>query len=90
MDTLIQFITPYTIVVFGGGGIILFLLSNQQRNRADIEWTAWDSVRDLALLVEHCDVPHSALIEKISRVQERFDNRNNDTALLSVLKGIKP
>lgn len=88
MDALTQFITAYGAVVAIGGGVVLFLLSGQSRNRADIQWTAWDNVRDFALVVEHCNLPHTALIEKIERVQERFDSRGEDNALSAVLKGI--
>lgn len=84
-----QFIASYGTIVAVGFAVVLFLLSGQQRNRADIEWAAWDNVRDLALIVEHCNVPHSALIDKIQRVQERFDGRNEDTPMLAVLKGLK-
>lgn len=88
MDALTQFVTAYGAVVAIGGGLVLFLLSGQNRNRADIQWVAWDNVRDFALIVENCNLPHTALIEKIERVQERFDSRGEDSALSIALKGI--
>lgn len=88
MEALTQFVTAYGAVVAIGGGLVLFLLSGQNRNRADIQWLAWDNVRDYALVVEHCNLPHTALIEKIERIQDRFDSRGEDSVLATVLKGI--
>lgn len=83
MKELTSFITSYGVVIVIGFSFVLLMRSGQMQNRSHIKWLAWESVKNFAIIVDHCDLPVELLIKNIETVRNRFEDSSEDLLTLS-------